>query len=608
MPMYKAPLRDIKFLMRDVLDYFPHYESLANGSDATPDMVDAILEGIATLSEEVLAPLNLSGDKEGCHFNAGVVTTPKGFKNAYKQYVAGGWQGLSFPKKYGGQDLPTSINLIKAEITGSANWSFSMYPGLSMGCINTVLEYGTDLQKKQLMAPLVSGQWSGTMCLTEPQCGTDLAQVKTKAELNQEDGSYRLTGTKIFISAGEHDLTENIIHIVLARIPGAPKGIRGISLFIVPKVNIDSDGQLTNRNSVHCGSIEHKMGIRASATSVLNFDGATGYLIGKENEGLQAMFTFMNTARIGTALQGICHAEAAFQGSLAYAKDRQSMRALSGKKQPDDVADAIIWHPDVRKMLLTQRAIAEGGRAMIFHAAKIADKMFNATVAGDTKKQQAYDDELGFYTPILKGFITELGLESANLGMQVLGGHGYIHEHGMEQIARDARIATLYEGTTGIQSLDLLGRKVLMTNKGQSIRDFSKVIFSFAKPHLFSGGPVGSMARTLCKRAVEWNVMTLRIMLGASKDRELVGSASVDYLMYSGYVMMGYFWALQAKKSAALLESGAGEESDEFYTSKIQTAEFYFDRLLPRASAHRKSAVSSTKSLMQMDNEHFNFL
>jgi alkylation response protein AidB-like acyl-CoA dehydrogenase len=608
MPMYKAPLRDIKFLMRDVLDYFPHYESLANGSDATPDMVDAILEGIATLSEEVLAPLNLSGDKEGCHFNAGVVTTPKGFKNAYKQYVAGGWQGLSFPKKYGGQDLPTSINLIKAEITGSANWSFSMYPGLSMGCINTVLEYGTDLQKKQLMAPLVSGQWSGTMCLTEPQCGTDLAQVKTKAELNQEDGSYRLTGTKIFISAGEHDLTENIIHIVLARIPGAPKGIRGISLFIVPKVNIDSDGQLTNRNSVHCGSIEHKMGIRASATSVLNFDGATGYLIGKENEGLQAMFTFMNTARIGTALQGICHAEAAFQGSLAYAKDRQSMRALSGKKQPDDVADAIIWHPDVRKMLLTQRAIAEGGRAMIFHAAKIADKMFNATVAGDTKKQQAYDDELGFYTPILKGFITELGLESANLGMQVFGGHGYIHEHGMEQIARDARIATLYEGTTGIQSLDLLGRKVLMTNKGQSIRDFSKVIFSFAKPHLFSGGPVGSMARTLCKRAVEWNVMTLRIMLGASKDRELVGSASVDYLMYSGYVMMGYFWALQAKKSAALLESGAGEESDEFYTSKIQTAEFYFDRLLPRASAHRKSAVSSTKSLMQMDNEHFNFL
>jgi alkylation response protein AidB-like acyl-CoA dehydrogenase len=608
MPVYKAPLRDIKFLMRDVLDYFPHYESLANGTDATPDMVDAILEGIATLSEEVLAPLSLSGDKEGCHFNAGEVTTPKGFKEAYKEYMAGGWQGLSFPEEYGGQNLPTSINLIKAEITGSANWSFSMYPGLSMGCINTVLEYGSELQKKQFMAPLVSGQWSGTMCLTEPQCGTDLAQVKTKAELKQEDGSYRLTGTKIFISAGEHDLTENIIHIVLARIPGAPKGTRGISLFIVPKVNVDSDGKLTDRNSVHCGSIEHKMGIRASSTAVLNFDAATGYLIGKENEGLQAMFTFMNTARIGTALQGICHAEAAFQGSLAYAKERQSMRALSGKKQPESVADAIIWHPDVRKMLLTQRAIAEGGRAMIFHAAKIADKMFNATVAGDTKKQQAYDDELGFYTPILKGFITELGLESANLGMQVFGGHGYIHEHGMEQIARDARIATLYEGTTGIQSLDLLGRKVLMSNKGQSIRDFSKVIFAFAKPHLLSRGPVGSMARTLCKRAVEWNIMTLRIMLGASKDRELVGSASVDYLMYSGYVMMGYFWALQAEKSAALLENGQGEESNDFYTSKIQTAEFYFDRLLPRASAHKKSAVSSTKSLMQMDNEHFNFL
>jgi alkylation response protein AidB-like acyl-CoA dehydrogenase len=608
MPIYKAPLRDIKFLMRDVLDYFPHYESLANGADATPEMVDAILDGISTLSEEVLAPLNLSGDKEGCHFNEGVVTTPKGFKEAYKAYVDGGWQGLSFPEQFGGQNLPTSINLIKSELIGSANWSFSMYPGLSMGCINTILEYGSDLQKKQFMAPLVSGQWTGTMCLTEPQCGTDLAQVKTKAELNAEDGSYRLTGTKIFISAGEHDLTDNIIHIVLARIPGAPKGTRGISLFIVPKINIDHDGQLTDRNTVHCGSIEHKMGIRASSTSVLNFDGATGYLIGKENEGLQAMFTFMNTARIGTALQGVCHAEASFQGSLAYAKERQSMRALSGKKQPGSTADAIIWHPDVRKMLLTQRAIAEGGRAMIFHAAKIADKMFNATVAGDTKKQQAYDDELGFYTPILKGFITELGLESANLGIQVFGGHGYIHEHGMEQIARDARIATLYEGTTGIQSLDLLGRKVLMSNKGQSIRDFSKVIFSFAKPHLFSRGPVGSMARTLCKRAIEWNIMTLRIMLGATKDREWVGSASVDYLMYSGYVMMGYFWALQAEKSAALLENGKGEESNDFYTSKIQTAEFYFDRLLPRASAHKQSAVSSTKSLMQRDTEHFNFL
>ena len=607
MPLYKAPLRDIKFLMRDVLDYFPHYASLSNGAEATPDMVDAILEGIAQLSEQVLAPLNLSGDKEGCHFNDGEVTTPKGFKEAYQSYIEGGWQGLSFPQEFGGQNLPTSINVIKAEITGSANWSFSMYPGLSMGCINTILEYGSDVQKKQFMAPLVSGLWSGTMCLTEPQCGTDLAQIKTKAERHSNDNTFRLTGTKIFISAGEHDLTENIIHIVLARIPGAPDGIKGISLFIVPKINIDSSGHLTQRNAVQCGSIEHKMGIRASATSVLNFDGATAYLIGEENKGLEAMFTFMNTARIGTALQGVCHAEASFQGALAYAKERQSMRALSGKKQPNSAADDIIWHPDVRRMLLTQRAIAEGGRVMIFHAAKIADKMFNATVDGDRAKQQSLDDELGFYTPILKGFITELGLESANLGIQVFGGHGYIHEHGMEQIARDARIATLYEGTTGIQSLDLLGRKVLLANKGKAVRDFSKVILSFAKPHLLSTGPIGSMARTLSKRAVEWNIMTLRIMLGAAKDRELVGSASVDYLMYSGYVMMAYFWALQAQKSAALLQSGDGEESSEFYTSKIQTAEFYFDRLLPRAMAHKRAALSSTKSLMQMDNEHFTF-
>ena len=607
MPAYKAPLRDIKFLMRDVLDYFPHYETLSNGADATPDMVDAILDGMATLGEEVLAPLNLSGDDEGCHFEDGVVTTPKGFKEAYQEYIAGGWQGLSFPEQYGGQNLPTSINLIKAEITGSANWSFSMYPGLSMGCINTILEYGSEEQKNIFMEPLVSGEWSGTMCLTEPQCGTDLAQVKTKAEPN-EDGSYSLTGTKIFISAGEHDLVDNIIHIVLARLPDAPKGTKGISLFIVPKVNINAEGKLADRNTVVCGSIEHKMGIRASATAVLNFDAAKGYLIGEENKGLEAMFTFMNTARIGTAIQGVCHAEASFQGSLAYAKERQSMRALSGKKQPDDPADAIIWHPDVRRMLLTQKAVAEGGRAMIFHAAKIADKMFNATVRGDDKAQQKFDDDLGFYTPILKGFITELGLESANLGMQVFGGHGYIHEHGMEQIARDARISTLYEGTTGIQSLDLLGRKVLMTNKGQSVRDFSKEIFAFAKPNLFSTGPVGKMARTLCKHALEWNWMTLRIMLGAAKDRELVGSASVDYLMYSGYVMMAYFWALQADASEKHLKNGDGVESDDFYTSKVQTAEFYFTRLLPRATAHKKSALAPTKSLMQIDNDHFNFI
>ena len=604
MPSYKVPLRDMQFLINDVLDYPEHYYTLANGEEASPDMVDAILEGAATLCEEVLAPIDLSGDAQGCRFDNGTVTTPDGFKEAYRQFAEGGWQGLSFPEEFGGQNLPASVSLFKTDMVGTANWAFSMYPGLSMGCINTLLEYGSDAQKKQYLPSLVSGEWTGTMCLTEPHCGTDLAQTKTMAE-PQEDGSYRLTGTKIFISAGEHDLTSNIVHLVLARLPRAPKGTRGISLFIVPKFLVDADGAIGDRNTVNCGSIEHKMGIKASATAVLNFDAATAYLIAEPNQGLEAMFTFMNVARLGTAIQGICHAERSFQGALAYAQERRSMRALSGTKDPEFGADALIWHPDVRRMLLTQKAIAEGGRAMIYSVAKVADHLSEATLAGDTAKKEKYENELGFFTPILKGFLTETGLEAANLGIQVFGGHGYIHDHGMEQIARDARIATLYEGTTGIQALDLLGRKVLLATKGKCVRDFTKVMFDFAKQHALAGTPLGKMSRSLLKRALEWNVLTTRIMLRARSDRELVGSASVDYLMYSGYVMMAYFWALQAGKAAELLANGKGKEADAFYQAKIQTAEFYFARLLPRANAHRTCAVAPTKAVMQMDNNHF---
>lgn len=603
---YKAPLRDMRFLMNEVLDYPAHYAGLANGADATPDLLDAILEGAAALCEEVLAPLNLPGDQEGCHFKDGTVKTPTGFKAAYAQFVAGGWQGLSFPQEYGGQGLPMSINVFKSEMMGSANWSFAMYPGLSVGCINTLLRYGTALQKQRYLPPLVAGVWAGTMCLTEAQCGTDLAQVRTRAE-PLADGSYQITGTKIFISSGEHDLTENIIHIVLARLSGAPSGTRGISLFIVPKVLVRDDGRLGQPNAVVCGSIEHKMGIRGSATAVLNFDAALGYLIGEPNKGLEAMFTFMNTARIGTAIQGVAHAEASFQGALPYAMERRSMRALSGKKDADQIADALIWHPDVRRMLLTQKAIAEGGRAMISSVAQLADRMFNAVTAGDEAQAKSLDGELGFYTPILKGFLTEMGLEAANLGMQIFGGHGYIHEHGMEQIARDARISTLYEGTTGIQALDLLGRKVLLGTRGQCVRDFTATMWQFAKQHLFAAGPVGKMARSLAGRAIQWNVLTLRIMLRARRDRELVGSASVDYLMYSGYVMMAYFWALQAARAAELLVNGKGAEAKDFYRTKVQTAEFYFERLLPRSDGHRKSALAPTRSVMQIDKEHFAF-
>jgi len=596
----------MRFVINEVFDYPTHYASLSNGLEATPDTVDAILEGAAAICEDVLAPLNLSGDEEGCRFENGIVSTPVGFKAAYQQFAEGGWQGLSFPVAYGGQGLPTSISLFNTEMMGTANWSFGMYPGLSVGCINTILEYGTEAQKNQYLPPLVASEWTGTMCLTEPQCGTDLAQIKTTAN-PQENGSYHINGTKIFISAGEHDLTTNIIHIVLARLPGAPAGTRGISLFVVPKFLVNEDGSLGTRNTVNCGSIEHKMGIRASATAVLNFDGAIGYMIGEPNRGLEAMFTFMNTARIGIAIQGICHAEASFQGALPYARERRSMRSLSSKKDPDFAADALIWHPDVRRMLLTQKAIAEGGRAMIYSAAQVADLMSDAALKGDSRKQKEYDNLLGFYTPILKGFLTEMGLESANLGMQVYGGHGYIHEHGMEQIVRDARIATLYEGTTGIQALDLLGRKVLLVSRGKCVREFTGMMFGLARKRVFASGAIGKMARTLIKRAVEWNVLTTRLMLRASGDRESVGSASVDYLMYSGYVMMAYFWALQADKADELLRNGKGRDSAEFYRAKIQTAEFYFERLLPRASTHKICALAPTRSVMQMDKESFAF-
>jgi alkylation response protein AidB-like acyl-CoA dehydrogenase len=601
---YKAPLRDMRFLINEVLDYPQHYSTLSNGAEATPEMVDAILEGAATLCEEVLAPLNASGDKEGCHLADGVVTTPKGFKEAYAQFVAGGWQGLSFPVEYGGQGMPMSLNLFKSEMMGAANWSFNMYPGLSIGCINTLLQYGTDTIKTVYLPRLVAGEWTGTMCLTEPQCGTDLAQVKTRAE-PQADGTYALTGTKIFISSGDHDLAENIVHIVLARLPGAPAGTRGISLFVVPKLVVAADGTVGARNGVNTGSIEHKMGISANATAVLNFDGAIGTLIGEPNKGLEAMFTFMNTARIGTAIQGVAHAELSFQGALPYAQERRSMRALSGKKEPEQVADALIWHPDVRRMLLTQKAIAEGGRAMVYGAAKIADKMFNAVTEGDQATYKKYDDELGFYTPILKGFLTEMGLEAANLGIQVFGGHGYIGEHGMEQIARDARISTLYEGTTGIQALDLLGRKVLLNTKGKCVRDFSGTVLRFAKPFALQRTPMGQLARTLVRRTAQWNLLTTLIMLRASKDREQVGSSSVDYLMYSGFVMMAYFWALQAATATELLASGKGKESNDFYTAKIQTAEFYFARLLPRADGHYSAALAPTSAVMQMPQKLF---
>ncbi|HAK32166.1 MAG TPA: acyl-CoA dehydrogenase [Acinetobacter radioresistens] len=605
MPAYKAPLRDTRFLMNEVFDYPAHYQTLSNGELADSDTVDMILEGAADYCENVISPLYQTGDDEGCHWNNGEVTTPKGYKEAYDQFVQSGWQGLSYPEQYGGQGLPMSLNLIKSEMMGTANWAFTMYPGLSMGCMNTILQFGTEEQKDIYMPPLVAGTWSGTMCLTEPQCGTDLGQLKTKAE-PQADSTYKITGTKIFISAGEHDLTENIVHIVLARLPDAPAGTKGISLFIVPKFLPTAEGNVGERNAVNCGSIEHKMGIKASATAVLNFDNATGYLIGEQNKGLHAMFTFMNTARIGTAVQGIAHAELSFQGALPYAHERMSMRALSGKKDPEKVADAIIHHADVRRMLLTQKAIAEGGRAMIYHAAQLADKMTDALVRGDNAEYEEYDDKLGFYTPILKGFLTELGLEAANHGMQVFGGHGYIKEWGMEQIVRDARIATLYEGTTGVQALDLIGRKVLLSSKGKVVRDYTAEILKFSGRHA-RNKYMRRFAWDLTKICAQWNALTVRIMLAARKDRHIVSSASFDYLMFSGYAMMAYFWAQQAAVASEKLESGEGKETPEFYKAKIKVADFYFERMLPRAQGHAEAMVNPSRTMTSLAAEHFSF-
>jgi alkylation response protein AidB-like acyl-CoA dehydrogenase len=557
----------------------------------------------AKFCETELAPLYQSGDKEGCQWQDGKVTTPKGFKQAYQHYIDGGWQGISHPVEYDGQGLPQSIGLIRTEMIGTANWSWAMFPGLSVGAMNTLIEHGCEKQKKTYLPKLTQGTWSGTMCLTEAQCGSDLGLIRTRAE-PQGDGSYKITGSKIFISAGEHDLTENIIHIVLARLPDAPKGSRGISLFVVPKILVNEDSSLGEPNAVSCGSIEDKMGIKGSPTAVINFDDASGYLIGEKNRGLEYMFTYMNTARLGIAIQGLCHSELAYQISLPYAKERLSMRSLTGTKYPDKAADPIIVHPDVRRMLLTQKAFSEGGRAMIYYAGKIIDEMTQCDNEEDRKK---VDDKLGFITPILKGFLTETGFESANLGLQVLGGHGYIWESGLEQIVRDARISTLYEGTTGIQALDLLGRKTLL-QRGQPLKAFAKEILQFCKKQSVISDNVhkhrmNKFIWPLSKAVINWQRHSLKIAMKARKNRDIIGSASVDYLMYSGYITMAYLWAMMAQKANEKIAKKP--ENIEFYRAKVRTAEFYFDRIFPRIKVLEKTMMADPKSLMRMTEDQF---
>jgi hypothetical protein len=597
MPDYKAPLREIKFVMNELLDSEAHYSRIG-ADEASPDMVEAIIGEGAKFCEAVLAPLNAVGDKEGCTWSEEGVTTPTGFKEAYQQFVEGGWPSMNAPVEHGGQGLPESINIVLSEMIGTANWSWGMYPGLSHGARATLEEHGTPEQQETYLTKLISGEWTGTMCLTEPQCGSDLGILTTKAEPNA-DGSYAITGTKIFISAGEHDMADNIVHIVLARLPGAPEGTKGISLFIVPKFLPNAEGNPGDKNNVTCGSIEHKMGIHGNSTCVMNFDGSKGWLIGPENKGLNCMFTFMNVARIGTSIQGLAAAEGSFQGALTYAKERLAMRSLTGPKNPEGKADPIIVHPDVRRMLLTQKAIAEGSRAMIYFAAQQADMLTHGE--GDQKKEA--DDMLGFLTPILKAFCTEAGFEAANHGVQVFGGHGFIAEWGMEQIVRDTRISLLYEGTTGIQALDLLGRKVLMT-QGAALKNFTKLVHVFCKENEANEGlkPFIDQLNTLNK---EWGDITMKIGMNAMKNRDEVGAASVDYLMYSGYVCLAYFWARMALVAQQKLAEGTTEEA--FYTAKIQTAKFYFDRILPRTLAHAQMISAGAESMMAIEEENFAF-
>jgi alkylation response protein AidB-like acyl-CoA dehydrogenase len=597
MPEYKAPLRDIRFARDELLGFEEHYQKLGF-EDATPDVVRAVLDEAAKFCEQVLAPLNRVGDQEGCSLSeGGVVRTPTGFKEAYQQFVEGGWPSLAADPEFGGQGLPESLGFSISEMTGQANWAWGMYPGLSHGAKRTVEAHGTDEQKQVYLTKLVSGQWTGTMCLTESHCGSDLGMLRTRAE-PQADGSYKITGTKIFISSGEHDLAENIVHIVLARLPDAPAGTKGISLFIVPKLLPTASGEVGERNKLACGSLEHKMGIHGNATCVMNFDGATGFLIGPPNRGLNCMFTFMNSARMGTALQGLAHSEVALQGAVRYARERLQMRSLSGAKAPDKPADPIIVHPDVRRMLLTIKAFTEGGRALLYYCSKLVDIVHHSQ---DEAEKARAESQLALLTPIAKGFLTEAGVESAYHGMQVFGGHGYIAEWGMEQNARDARISTLYEGTTGIQALDLLGRKVL-GSQGQALMSFTKVVHKFCQQNE-GNAAIKDLVQPLNQLNKEWGELTMQIGMKAMQNPDEAGAAAVDYLMYSGYAALAYFWAASAKVAADKLAAGTSEEG--FYQAKLQTARFYYQRLLPRTRSHLAAIEAGAGSLTEMDEANF---
>ncbi len=594
MNSYTAPLRDLKFALYDVLDCEPLFARLGFET-AQRDVLDAVLEEAAKFTQNVLAPLNQSGDAEGCtHDKAtGEVTAPAGFREAYAQFVDGGWNGLTAPEAFGGQALPETIGAVVKEMIDAANLAWGNYPLLSHGATEALKHHGEDWQKSVFLRPIVEGRWTGTMCLTEPHCGSDLGLLRTRAEPNA-DGSYAISGTKIFITAGEHDFTDNIVHLVLARLPDAPPGTKGISTFIVPKIKTGPDGATGERNAVRCGSIEHKMGIHGSATCVMNFDGAQGWLIGQPNKGLNAMFTMMNTARLAVGIQGLGLIDRAFQNALAYSRDRLQSRSLSGPKAPEKVADPLIVHPDIRRMLLTCKALGEGSRLLALHAATLVDIGERASDPAERKQAEALSS---FLTPIVKACLTEWSVECTYHALQCFGGHGYVREWGMEQLARDARITTIYEGTTQIQALDLLGRKVIQ-QQGAGLKQFLGMIVEFCTAETQNAG-LAEFVAPLALVAQDWQKLTLEIGKRTMADPEELGAAAVDYLFYSGYVTLAYWWA----RAVAAAERTA--PGSELALAKRATARFYFRRILPRTLTHAASIHAGAGSLLGLAEEAF---